>query len=400
MEASLLAPLEGCSDEQKAGVAIFSGFKHVYRLTTAMRFDDPVLIAILAKMRTPGGARLTRAEWASVEATEARTAADLEGTEDWFEACYTWSVVTMAIAIRSKLSARKAKAVLFVVQAEDEIVNPWSEFRRDEVRKSVGEQLLRHPNMNTTGRVPGFGMFHIGMRMRLLQSVEPPEGVVDATGECVGIDFHPLEPQSHRRCAFPGHGAAEPVASVVLLRHQPLCLYLKLDDCDTEFLPPKPCSEHEVCEADRTCAACSFYPGVLAVKTCTNSRVWKMEVTVPNEDICREVKVVRRGLPVVCVKASTLHVLQGSTADPGLIFHWVFPRRLKGPMRWLAVYVALSRVRRLKNLRSIGLNKDIRRIMEAGPPDSLPAQFKRLFDEKEAQTALDADAAMAALGWV
>ena len=43
--------------------------------------------------------------------------------------------------------------------------------------------------MNTTGRAPGFGMFHIGMRMRLVQSVEPPEGVVDATGECVGIDF-------------------------------------------------------------------------------------------------------------------------------------------------------------------------------------------------------------------
>ena len=80
----------------------------------------------------------------------------------------------MASAIRSKLSARKAKAVLFIVQAEDEIVNPWSELRHEEVRKSVGEQLLRHPNMNTTGRLPGFGMIHMGMRIRLLQSVEPP----------------------------------------------------------------------------------------------------------------------------------------------------------------------------------------------------------------------------------
>ena len=125
-----------------------------------------------------------------------------------------------------------------------------------------------------------------------------------------------------------------------------------------------------------------------------------MEVTVPNEDRCREVKVVRTGLPVVCVKASTLHVLQGTTADPGLIFHWVFPRRLTRPLRWLAIYVALSRVRRLKNLRSLGLTKQIREIMEEGPPDSLPAQFQKLFQEKEAQTVLDADAAMAALGWV
>ena len=62
-------------------------------------------------------------------------------------------------------------------------------------------------------------------------------------------------------------------------------------------------------------------------------------------------------------------------------------------------YVALSRVRRLKNLRSIGLNRDIRAVMEEGPPDTLPAQFHKLFSEKEAQTALDADAAMIALGW-
>ena len=60
----------------------------------------------------------------------------------------------MASAIRSKLSARTAKAALFIVQAEDEIVNPWSELRHEQVRKSVGEQLLNHPNMNATGRPP------------------------------------------------------------------------------------------------------------------------------------------------------------------------------------------------------------------------------------------------------
>ena len=135
------------------------------------------------------------------------------------------------------------------------------------------------------------------------------------------------------------------------------------------------------------------------MKPSANKRPFELLVTVPNEDTGRQAKVIRRGLPLVCVKASTLHVLQGSTADPGLIFHWVFPRLLQRPMRWLAIYVALSRVRRLKNLRSIGLNAAIREIMEAGPPDSLPAQFHKLFHEKEAQTALDADAAMTALGW-
>ena len=37
--------------------------------------------------------------------------------------------------------------------------------------------------------------------------------------------------------------------------------------------------------------------------------------------------------------------------------------------------------------------------MEAGPPETLPAQFHKLFSEKEKQTALDAEAAMRAMGW-
>ena len=77
----------------------------------------------------------------------------------------------------------------------------------------------------------------------------------------------------------------------------------------------------------------------------------------------------------------------------------MFPRRLRRDQRWLAIYVALSRVRRLKNLRSIGLSRDIRAIIEEGPPDTLPAQFEKLFKEKEAQTAVDAQAAMIHLGW-
>ena len=100
-------------------------------------------------------------------------------------------------------------------------------------------------------------------------------------------------------------------------------------------------------------------------------------------------KVVRRGLPIVCVKASTLHVLQSTTAGLGLNYCWVYPRRLTRTTRWLVICVALSRVRRLKNLRSIGLDKDIGKIMEEGPPDSLAAQFRKTFNEKKGQTAMD-----------
>ena len=120
------------------------------------------------------------------------------------------------------------------------------------------------------------------MRVRLTQSVESPEGVADATVEVFVVYFCLLEPESHRRYAFRGHGAVEPVASVVVLRHQPLCVYAKLDDFDTEFLPPKPCNEHAMSGVDRTRSACSFYVVVLAVKPCTNKRPRRQMQTIQN----------------------------------------------------------------------------------------------------------------------
>ena len=187
--------------------------------------------------------------------------------------------------------------------------------------------------------------------------------------------------------------------SFVVLRYQPRSVYVKLIDCEIEFLPPRPCRLHSLTGADKACTACNFLPGVLAIKPCTSQQTWSVNITCITDGNARDIRVKRTQLPLVCLKASTLHVLQGTTTDPGLIFHWFFPRKLRRDMRWLAIYVALSRVRRLKSLRSIGLNNDIRDIIEAGPPDTLPAQFHNLFSEKEKQIALDAEAAMKAMGW-
>ena len=46
---SLLAPLEGASDEHKAGAAMFANLDYIYEMKTMMRFQDPLLIRILEK---------------------------------------------------------------------------------------------------------------------------------------------------------------------------------------------------------------------------------------------------------------------------------------------------------------------------------------------------------------
>ena len=191
--------------------------------------------------------------------------------------------------------------------------------------------------MNQAGRLPGFAMLHVGMDVRLTTSVEPPDGVVDATGTIVGIDLHTQEPLSHRRFSCPGgsdSGTGEPaMTSFVVLRHQPRAVYVKLSDCDIEFLLPRPCRLHNQTVADKACPACNFLPGVLAVKPCTNQQAWSVHITCITDGNDRDVRVYGTQLPLVCLNASTLHVIQGTPTDPGLIFHWAFPRKLRRDIR-------------------------------------------------------------------
>lgn len=98
-EAGLFAPIEGKSHEQKVGVRIFSGFHNVYRLTTAMRFNQELHIGILEKMRTRGGCTLSRREWAAIENTNVENPeTDLVGTENWYQASYLWSVLAVSFS--------------------------------------------------------------------------------------------------------------------------------------------------------------------------------------------------------------------------------------------------------------------------------------------------------------
>ena len=82
-----------------------------------------------------------------------------------------------------------------------------------------------------------------------------------------------------------------------------------------------------------------------------------------------QVNVVREQVPLTIATASTLYTLQGATTTPGMIYHFRTPRRISVVMKWIATYMALSRVQSLKQLRSVGLTTTIRDIIVNGPPD-------------------------------
>ena len=105
--------------------------------------------------------------------------------------------------------------------------------------------------------------------------------------------------------------------------------------------------------------------------------------------------VRRKQLPMTIKTASTLHTLQGVTADPGLIYHWKFPSCFIEELRWLATYVALSRPPSLSQLISIGMPDELRGVIQGGPPPSILllgilSRFNDLFKEKEDATHIQA----------
>ena len=75
--------------------------------------------------------------------------------------------------------------------------------------------------------------------------------------------------------------------------------------------------------------------------------------------------------------------------------------RKKGNMTadiwWLNVYVMLSRARKLNSLLLLGLTKDIRKLLEAGPPRYIQDQLAAL-QAKAKKTAHDASRVAADMG--
>ena len=131
--------------------------------------------------------------------------------------------------------------------------------------------------------------------------------------------------------------------------------------------------------------------GVLAITP--TKRLWRFAST----HFVKGVHVHRYQIPLLPAKQCTLHGIQGNTADPGIVAHWKFPKRLGVESLWLAHYVILSRPRRLSNLLSFGLPD--RQLLEAGPPPKIQEALERLFSEKIAKTREACVSARAELNW-
>ena len=187
-------------------------------------------------------------------------------------------------------------------------------------------------------------------------------------------------------------GGARPAAEICL-DELPRGLYVKVDKCDHEFLPPRVCPEHEKSGFSKGCSKCRAFEGWVLVQPLCRSWTFSDPLTGAT------LSMRRTQLPLMPEPACPLYSLQGATCDPGLIAHFAMPKRLDHDIKWLIVYVLLSRVRRLSNLRSVGLSDQVRAIIEGGPPALLAENFEKLFRGKITETRKAAEKCKVALGW-
>ena len=132
-------------------------------------------------------------------------------------------------------------------------------------------------------------------------------------------------------------------------------------------------------------------------------RAFAIDVELPQSRCSRarvlKVRARREQVPLTIVAASTLYTLQGTTAEPGLIYYFRTPRRLTMVTKSIACYMALSRARCLSDLRSIGLTPSVRELIDLGPPEGFPTRFHSIFEDKIAHTHTRVEEALLELGW-
>jgi hypothetical protein len=197
---SLLAPLDGTSQEHRVGAAIFRQVRYVFQLQQMMRFTDPVLIRILHTMRTAGGQPLSNSDWKALLAAEVDNDAPTAEKPDvsgWYHTCFLWSVISMASFVEARESARKAQKTLFYIQAVDALVN--TEIRSEEKAQKLYHALLQVSSLTKTKRLPAFCLLHVGMEVRLTTTLDMPYAVQDATATVLEIPFSDQETEQRRR---------------------------------------------------------------------------------------------------------------------------------------------------------------------------------------------------------
>ena len=100
-----------------------------------------------------------------------------------------------------------------------------------------------------------------------------------------------------------------------------------------------------------------------------HNAIFKCDVNI--NDGKESVEVLRWQFPLIHAKLRTAYAAQGLTLNGGVVVDLRRAGGLQNDDWWLAIYVMLSRARKLTNLILVGFTEQVEELLRTGPPTRL-----------------------------
>ena len=278
-----------------------------------------------------------------------------------------------------------ADGIWYCIQAVDH-------FRHEQPKERYRE-ALEFMNLSKTANLHGLLLVYIGMRIRLTKKIFPPKLVQEATGEVVGIVFHPEESFGHpaSTCLRPADSHTCWQTGVAVCDRLPLHIEVRFDGRSEDYTGlGKPgvwllTPSKDTWQLPISSTTTINHPNVRG-KTYVKLKA-KRNATV---------EVTRCGFAITHEDPRTFQNWQGSTVkeqqgEPtGFVVDLARPRDMGDPEYFQHLYMILGRARKLdwillRNFPLTGDGSPDWFIFEGGPPNYL-CEFMEKLQKREKET--------------
>ena len=263
---------------------------------------------------------------------------------------------------RAHRDARELNVPLYCLQAADQ----RHKKRTAALEKQLTHQLLTIPNLHKTGKLQGMLLLHESMVVRLTDVLAPKHALVkDKLGMVLKIDLHHRDkerldnlPHGFRQF-FPEYMAKGVWVKILKYNQSPM-------------------KEHLVQHWQRTGAEsdCDDSDAGSIIFVELVHAEFKVDLNLAGDS--EKIEVIRWQFPLTHGMLRTAYGAQGLTLDGGVVVDLRRAGGLEDDDWWLAIYVMLSRARKLTNMILIGLTPQVEDLLRRGPPANLIEITERL----------------------
>ena len=249
---------------------------------------------------------------------------------------------------RAHRDAKKLDVPLYCLQAADH----RAAFKNKKHDDIVTHSLLTVPNIHNTGKLPGILLVHIDMVVRLSDVMAPGLGLVkDKLGKVLDVVLHERDQMrlndmpAGYRLFVPEYMAKGIWVQLQNYKRSPLSAHIIPDD-----------------DADEDMAHSLVFIEL-------HNANFKCDININGAH--ETVEVLRWQFPLVHGMLRTAYAAQGLTLHGGVVVDLRRAGGLGDDDWWLAIYVMLSRARKLTNLILVGLTEQVEDLLRRGPPTRL-----------------------------